>query len=460
MQSLPKQRPASIPLPNHLPSGTRRDVERNRAGGRLARGGSSLIDSLAFPDSGGASALPEPPMASARLDGPAPSLRLREEAEVLLDLPWELPLAGWPDSLPFVEMAVGESRHLVRFLSVAGDTYAVKEEPLEVARREFMVLRRLEDASLPAVEAVGLSESPRRDTGIVATRYLASSTQLRRLMAKAPAGATWARERLLDAMASLLVDLHRAGVFWGDGSLSNTLFRRDGDRLQAYLVDAETSELQPSLSDGQRTHDLEILLENVGYGLADLASMGGRETGDDEAIAAVDSLDRRYRELWHELHDRPEVRMEDRHAVRARVRRLNELGFSVEEINLEPSDPRGSVRLSVVVTGRHFHARELERLTGIVALENQARLLLNDLREYKAWLEWSEGHSVKSSRATERWLHDVFEPTTARIAAVAPGGDLIQAYCDLLEHKWLLSEQAGRDVGLEAAVTSFLKIAA
>ena len=390
--------------------------------------------------------------------GPAPRLRLREEASVLLDLPWELPLESWPPSLPFVDIAVGESRHLVLFLNIDGATYAVKEEPLEVARREFLVLRRLEDAALPAVEAVGLSESPERSTGIVATRFLASSIQVRRLLAKAPQAATWARERILDAMASLLVDLHRAGVFWGDGSLNNTLFRRDGDRLQAYLVDAETSELLPSLSDGQRLYDLDILLENVGFGLADLAAIGGRENGDDEAISAVGNLERRYKELWHELHDRPEVRMSDRHAVRARVRRLNELGFSVDEINLEPSDPTGSVRLSVVVAGRRFHSRELEERTGIVALENQARVLLNDLREYKAWIEWSENRTVSSRRANERWVQDVFRPTTARLAPVAVGGDLVQAYCDLLEHKWLLSEQVGRDVGLEAALSSYLAL--
>ena len=34
-------------------------------------------------------------------------------------------------------------------------------------------------------------------------------------------------------MAWLLVDLHRAGVYWGDCSLANTLFRRDGDKIQA-----------------------------------------------------------------------------------------------------------------------------------------------------------------------------------------------------------------------------------
>ena len=54
-------------------------------------------------------------------------------------------------------------------------------------------------------------------------------------------------------MASLLVDLHLAGVYWGDCSLANTLFRRSGDKIQAYLVDAETSEIHPRLSNGQRS---------------------------------------------------------------------------------------------------------------------------------------------------------------------------------------------------------------
>lgn len=46
------------------------------------------------------------------------------------------------------------------------------------------------------------------------------------------------RDHLLDAISGLLVQLHLAGTFWGDCSLSNTLFRRDAGALQAYLVDA------------------------------------------------------------------------------------------------------------------------------------------------------------------------------------------------------------------------------
>jgi hypothetical protein len=39
---------------------------------------------------------------------------------------------------------------------------------------------------------------------------------------------------------------------------------------------------------------------------------------------------------------------------------------------------------------------------------------------------------------------------------VGPDRDLVQAYCDVLEHKWLQSEVAGRDVGLDAAVDSYM----
>ena len=195
----------------------------------------------------------------------------------------------------FREIPVGPSRHLVRFVVVGWRTYALKEEPLEVARREFDVLRHLEGLGLPAVKAVGIAESPERDTAILVTAYLDFSIQYRRLLMRFPLGPGPYRDRLLDAMAWLLVDLHRAGVYWGDCSLANTLFRRDGDKIQAFLVDAETSEIHPSLSDGQRGYDLDILVENVGFGLADLGAMQGRPDAADDAIEASDAVRDRYR---------------------------------------------------------------------------------------------------------------------------------------------------------------------
>jgi hypothetical protein len=386
-----------------------------------------------------------------------PRLVLRDEVARLLDLPWERALASWDDAAHrFRALPVGPSRHLVRFLVFDGVVYALKELPVEVAEREYAVLRLLEDDRLPAVRAVGLAARPDRGDAILVTEYLRHSMQYRRLLGLLPLGPGDYRDRLLDAMAWLLVDLHRGGVYWGDCSLANTLFRRDGDRIQAYLVDAETSETFPSLSDGQRTYDLDILVENVAFGLADLAAYLGREDGMDEAIEAAQSVRTRYEEVWRELYDQPELIPGDRRAIRARLRRLNDLGFSVD-LEVDPVGPHGSVRLRTSVTTRNHHAHELERRTRVRALEGQAQMLLSDLGEYAAWLEYHERRQVPDEEAVERWLREVYRPTLARIAGiVGPDRDLVQAYCDVLEHKWLLSERAGRDVGLEAAIESYL----
>ena len=362
----------------------------------------------------------------------------------------------------FRELPVGPSRHLVRFIVSGRRTYALKEEPLGVATTEFSVLRHLQAKGLPAVYPVGLAAAPERDTAILVTEYLEFSIQYRRLLIRFPLGPGPYRDRLLDAMAWLLVDLHRAGVFWGDCSLANTLFRRDGDKIQAFLVDAETSEIHPSLSDGQREYDLDILVENVAFGLADVGAMQGREGAEEDAVEAAETVRSRYAAVWDELHVEPELSADDRHAVRQRIRRLNELGFAVDEITLEPTgDGRGAVRLKVAVANRRFHARELERLTGLVALEGQAQLLLNDLHEYQAWIEHNEHRTIGDQEAADRWLRDVLEPSLHQLEpAIGPERDPLQAYCDVLEQKWILSELVGKDVGLSAAMDAYLGLGA
>jgi hypothetical protein len=386
-----------------------------------------------------------------------PRLRLRDEVAGLLDLPWEQPLRSWDDTgHAFRELPVGPSRHLVRFLVSGGLVYALKELPIAVAETEFDVLRHLEEAGLPAVRALGLAARPARGDAILVTEYLRHSMQYRRLLMRFRQVSPAYRDRLLDAMALLLVDLHRGGVYWGDCSLANTLFRRDGDRIQAYLVDAETSEVHPALSDGQRAFDLDILVENVAFGLADLAAYQGRDDEIDASIGAAESVRGRYEAVWDELYGQPELIPGDRRAIRARLRRLNDLGFSVD-LDVDPVAPAGSVRLRTSVTTRRYHANELERRTRLRTLEGQARILLNDLAEYSAWLEYYEGRAIDGAEAAERWLREVYRPTLAQIMGlVGPDRDLVQAYCDVLEHKWLLSEQAGRDVGLQAAIESYV----
>ena len=386
---------------------------------------------------------------------PVPNIRLRATSVDLLALPWARPLGEWPpDAARFRQPPVGASRHIVRFVECGAMTYALKELPIEAARREYRILRELEAREFPAVRPFGLVERAEEGDAILVTEYLERSFQFRRLFRRLPAGDRAHRERLLDALAGLLVDLHRAGVFWGDASLANALFRRDGQLLQAFLVDAETSEAHPGLSDGQRTLDLEILVENVAGDLLDLGALLGRaEALIDEDVAGAESIADRYRRLWGELHNDMLIGLEEGSLVEARIRRLNELGFAVDEVVLEPVDGRRRLRLEVAVTSRHFHAQALRRLTGLDVGEGQATILLNDLRAFHGRIQAQADLPIPEQEAAERWLGDVVRPAMARLAGLPDSpADLVQAYCDLLEVRWLLSERACRDVGDDVAV--------
>ena len=388
----------------------------------------------------------------------APELRLRAPTPDLLALPWDKPLSEWVvPEVPLRDIAVGMSRHLVKFVDADDHLWAVKDMPPRVAAKEYDVLRRLEDMGLPAVRPAGLVLQPEFETAILVTRYLEGSWQYRRLFMRLPPDQQRHRARLLDAMAGLLVELHRHGVFWGDCSLANTLFSRDGQLLQAWLVDAETSEIHPTLSRGQRSHDLEILVENVAEGLVDLAErLGLPDELHGTLIAEAEQVHVRYDTLWELLHAEPVFGFTDRYRVEGTIRRLNELGFAVDELSLQPdgADP-SRLRVRVAVGDRRYHAQRLRDLTGLDVGEGQAVILLGDLHAYQVQLGMEAGHDVDESTAARLWQLEVLTPYEQLAhAAIDQTGTPIQAYCDLLEVRWLLSERAGRDVGTNKALAA------
>nr|MSZ43359.1 DUF4032 domain-containing protein [Actinomycetota bacterium] len=166
----------------------------------------------------------------------------------LLDLPWHLPLEAWPDE-NIAALPKGLSRHTVRFAHLSGHVIAIKETLADLAKREYDMLRNLQKLDVPCVEPFAIITNRRDETSeelpaVLITRHLKFSLPYRAMWSQGlrPETAT----RLVDALALLLVRLHIAGFFWGDVSLSNTLFRRDAGAFAAYLVDAETGHLYDS----------------------------------------------------------------------------------------------------------------------------------------------------------------------------------------------------------------------
>jgi len=383
-----------------------------------------------------------------------------DHAAGLLTLPWSVPLASWRDDRLVEIRQRGISRHVVRFVYDDGTLYALKELSERLARREYRLLRTLADLNIPAVEAVGIAvdrdpEHPDADAVLV-TKFLTYAATYRAIFSH-PRGIQ-PIDGLLDALAELLVRLHLSGFFWGDCSLSNTLFRHDAGTLEAYLVDAETSEHHPALSDGQRDYDIELATERVAGELLDLQA-GNRLPDDIDPFEIADELVRRYESLWEEL-TREEILnpADQRRRIAERLDRLNKLGFDAEEVELIPTPDGNKLRVRTRVAESGHFARQLYLRTGIDAGENQARRLLNDIASFRAYLEQKEGHPVSEIVAANRWLEEIYDPVIASIPEELRGRlPPAEIFHEILEHRWYMSEDAGRDVGTTAATKDYLR---
>lgn len=374
----------------------------------------------------------------------------------LLDLPWNLPLEEWSND-HIALLPKGISRHLVRFANLSGYVIAIKETTAEMAQREYDMLRTLQRHDIPCVDPVAVIKNRTDDEGnplnaALVTRHLKFSLPYRALFSQTlrPDTAT----RLVDALAVLLVRLHIVGFFWGDVSLSNTLFRRDAGSFAAYLVDAETGQLYDGgLSNGQRENDLEIARVNIAGELMDLEA-GGRVDEELDPIKVSNGIVAAYRSLWKELTGSESFSSSERWRISQRVERLNELGFDIEELAIKTSDEGTTVRIQPKVVDAGHHSRRLLRLTGLDTGENQARRLLNDLDSYSATLG---KRGLDEEAMAHEWLMRVFEPVVRAIPSDLKGKlEPAEVFHQLLEHRWFMSQKEGRDVPLAEALTSYI----
>jgi hypothetical protein len=374
-----------------------------------------------------------------------------------LDLPWSEPLAEWR-SERLVRMARGISRHVVRFVAYDDRVYALKETEAGAAQREYRLLLALREDGLPVVEPVGVArwrgEEGEPDRATLITRYLDYSLPYHYLLARR--GRPGLLDRLLDGGAVLMARLHLEGFYWGDFSLSNALFRRDAGAFTAYLVDAETGERRPSLSDAMRDNDVDVAVENIAGGLMDLQA-AGRIEADLDPLALAAGFGERYRGLWLELTREDEVGADEQWRITQRMERLNDLGFDVEELALVRSADGERLRMRPTLVEEGHHCRALASRTGLRVQENQARRLLNDIAAYGAWLEHHEGNPVPEAVAASRWLEKVYQPTIARVPdELRTRREPPELFHEMLRHRDALSQEAGHQIGNAEAMDSYV----
>jgi hypothetical protein len=373
----------------------------------------------------------------------------------LLDLPWHVPLEEWPDEV-LAALPRGISRHIVRFVKMSGRVIAVKEIGETVAYREYELLRQLSRIDVPSVEPVGVITGRRAPDGepleaVLITQHLQFSLPYRALFSQSlqPDTAT----RLIDALAVLMVRLHLVGFYWGDVSLSNTLFRRDAGAFAAYLVDAETGDLHDRLSNGQRAYDLEVARVNIIGELMDLQAGGLLEEDVDTVDVGARLVDR-YQRLWTTLTVEETFTAGERWRVAERIDRLNEAGFDVGELDITTDIDGTTLHIQPKVVDAGHHSRRLMRLTGLDVQENQARRLLNDLDSYAAAID---RQNDEEEFVAHDWLTHVFEPAVRSVPReLRRKLEPAQIFHELLDHRWYISREQGRDVPIPEAARSYV----
>lgn len=383
-----------------------------------------------------------------------PQIHTRQGHPDFVDLDWSRPINEWRSDR-LVEMPTGIHRHEVVFVAYLEGIYAIKEMSPVLSRHEFEILRSMEGRTRHTALAVGHVERPWVDrhaqwAGAVITQYVSNAFTYRSLISGIGFGSR--RDALLDSFAGLLVELHLNGMFWGDCSLSNILYRWDASSIEAIMIDAETSRIYNSLSRGQRREDIEIMRINVAGEMADIAAQHGASL-DDADMLLGDEIASRYHSLWKELTTSLVVTAGDHYRIRQRIDRLHGLGFAVEEIDLIPVDNGMNVKIRVRVGGRQYHSEQLREMIGVDVSENQARIILSDLAYHEA--KFGGTSATGKNVAAMKWRASVFEPLIVQISELLPEFDPYQAYCDFLSFRLGLAMERDEDVPNSEAFTAW-----
>jgi hypothetical protein len=391
---------------------------------------------------------------------PAPEIHTVRFADrtALAELPWHLPLADWPEKV-LGGLPRGISRHVVRYVEIGDEVLAIKETDDKQAMREFDILGALGNLDVPLVEPRAVVNGRTTDDGqplmgAIVTAYLEFSLPYRALFSRDLAPDTG--DRLVDALAVLLARLHLVGFYWGDVSLSNTLFRRDADAYAAYVVDAETGELHDQLSDGQRNMDLRIARMNIAGDFLDLQA-AGVIAPETDPMAAGERLCASYNRLWTELTRVEEFSVNERWRIDERIRRLNDLGFDLGELTVTTDLDGVSLLVEPKVVEPNHHSRRLLRLTGIGANENQARVMLNDLDSFRSAPALAQADELDESQAARKWLDEVYKPLIRSIPEnltrkLEPG----QIFYEFAEHRRHMARARQRDIPTMESIAYFI----
>lgn len=359
----------------------------------------------------------------------------------------------------------GESRHPVVFVELQGARYAIKETTPRMAEREIRNLRQIEHQGIPTLAPVGSVIVPAPpvaldvpqigggtqyisgDRGYTITR-LAPRVVPHALLYRIPF-TTRTKQRILSAVAVLMVELHEHGVYWGDPSLANVLIRIDGRRILAIMADAETAEIFPGpISEGLRRQDMASFSESLSWQAEDLRQAQGLP----ENTQVMDDGDFRYFEQRYQWLRREHARIATApnfntvYQVQRFLRQLNRWGFSL-------LDTTGHALQQLTTTLPGWYQHRIHELLHITVPRVYAKRFYHMILGHQAIMSKEERREVSIEEAARHWYTRYHLPTILMLRRnLTSDQDPMQAYFAIMRHKWKMSEKAGYEIPLDEAI--------
>ncbi len=386
-------------------------------------------------------------------------------------LPWHLPMEEWVShGLEVLNIRRGDSRHPVVFVERENVRYAIKETTPRMAEREIRNFREIERRGIPALSPIGVVIAPAPpvaldvpqlggitqyisgDRGYTVTR-LAARVIPHVLLYRLPFTKR-TKQRLLSAVAVLMIELHEHGVYWGDPSLANVLLRIDGRSILAIMADAETTELfSGPISDGLREQDLAMFGESLAWQAEDLRILRGLP----EDTQVLDEADFHYFEQRYRWLRREHARVSSSSTTDATRQQLQQFLQTLNRWSFSLLNATGhSVQqLTTVLPG--WHQRRIYELLHITVPRVYAHRFYDMILGHQAILSEKEGRNVSLEEAAHNWYTRYHLPAILLLRQnLTSGEDPMQAYFAVMQHKWDMSRKVKHEVPLEEALLDWL----
>ncbi|WP_337866214.1 DUF4032 domain-containing protein [Ignavibacterium sp.] len=355
---------------------------------------------------------------------------LPEYYQELIDLSWDKPLEQWNSKqINFLEIRKGISKHTVRFIRTKSFSFAIKQTNPINAYFENESLIRLLQNGIHALIPVGyifykqnLFMKDSDPDNVLA--FLITILEEKSIPHSILFGWDFNKQNrklIFEASAELLANLHFNNIFWGDASLSNILVKfikikdengRASTELKAFLADAETVSFLKNISDEQKRIDFDSFKNSIDEIILTLSDKDFLYSPEDDKKYFVESY------LKH---------------------------FSLLQKTNQFEETTG------LKVKKHFYK---------ITDQNSIDSIIKQIEEHKWYMSENAKKEIDIKTAAEDWIKNIYEPTINefndfKIFDLFPKTNSLKLYVDIMAHKYYISLEQKKDVGISYAIKSY-----